>query len=126
MTRPYSNQKNTRPKQHKKGTTTKCKCDIVKSSEVEKSIIEPLPDNSNVTEEHDFPDATTDIHKYVKAVVKALQIGADRFLLGVVWVTKEGQIGHIRHPQVLGTDVTFGENREKRHHIGVIGKNEHN
>ena len=40
--------------------------------------------------------------------------------------TKEGRLSHKRFPDILGVDVTFGDNNEKRPHIRVIGKNQRN
>ena len=65
----------------------------------------------------------SDAHIYVLAVVNALRLGDDEVLLAVAWVTKEGRLAHIRHPFVLGTDVTFGKNNEKRPHNRTVGKN---
>ena len=59
---------------------------------------------------------------YITNVVKALAIGDDEILPGIAWSTKEGYRSHMRHPFVLGTDVTFGENAEKQPHIQTVGK----
>ena len=68
----------------------------------------------------------TEVATYVRTVVQALRIGEDEVLLGIAWATKEGYLTHIRYPSVLGTDVTFGDNAEKRPHIRTIGKNSRN
>ena len=67
-----------------------------------------------------------DVCRYVGTVVEALKIGEDEILLGVVWTTKDGYVSHMRFPYVLGTDVTFGDNNEKRPRIRNIGKNARN
>ena len=79
------------------------------------------------TAEHTEEDCDDpDIASYVQNVVKALKIGEDEILLAVVWTTKEGYVSHMRFPFILGTDVVFGNNNEKRPHIRTIGKNARN
>ena len=71
-------------------------------------------------------DVGSDPERYVRAVVEALKIGDDEVLLAVAWTTKEGRLNHMKFPDILGTDVTFGKNNEKRPQLRVIGKNARN
>ena len=87
-----------------------------------------LPEGTNpndfITEvcDNNEPDAA----KYVKAVVKALQLGDDMILLGISWATKESIRNHTRFPHIFGVDVTHGTNNERRPHLRVVGKNMRN
>ena len=68
----------------------------------------------------------TDPDRYIKTVVDALTIGKDEVLLAVAWTIKEGRLNHMKYPDVLGVDVTYGKNNEKRPQFRVIGKNARN
>jgi hypothetical protein len=68
----------------------------------------------------------SDMEQYVMSVVKALTLEDGEVLIGIAWTTKEGRLSHIRYPEILGVDVTYGDNNEKRPHIRVIGKNQRN
>ena len=68
----------------------------------------------------------SDMDRYVRSVVKALTLEDGEVLIGIAWTTKEGRLSHIRFPHILGVDVTYGDNNEKRPHIRVIGKNQRN
>ena len=63
---------------------------------------------------------------YVKAVVKALQLGNGEVLLAVAWVTAEGRQYHKRFPRVLGIDVKYGTNNERRPLCRFVGKTGNN
>lgn len=63
---------------------------------------------------------------YVKSVCEALKLGDNEILLAVAWVTAEGKIYHIKYPRVLGFDVKFGTNNEKRPLCRVVGRNTNN
>ena len=63
---------------------------------------------------------------FVRNVIEALRIGDDNFLLAVAWTTNDGYVSHMRFLYVLGTDMNFGNNNEKRPHIRSIGKNARN
>ena len=69
---------------------------------------------------------TSDEHDYVKAVVEALKLGEDEVLLGVAWSTKEGRLYHRKFPDILGVDIKFGTNNERRPHIRTIAKSGRN
>ena len=58
---------------------------------------------------------------YVLSVVNALTLKDGEVLLGIAWSTKEGRLGHIRFPDILGANVTYRDNNEKRPHICLIG-----
>lgn len=60
---------------------------------------------------------------YVQAVCKALQItDSGEVLLGVAWSTRESRDYHRKFPYVLGFDVTFGTNNERRPLFRVVSK----
>ena len=59
---------------------------------------------------------------YVKAVVNALSLGDDEILLAIAWATAEGRLYHIKYPQVLGIDVKYGTNSERRPLARGVGK----
>ena len=63
---------------------------------------------------------------YVLSVVKALTLKDWEVLLGIAWSTKEGRLAHINFPDIIGADVTYGDNNEKRPHICLIAKNQRN
>ena len=63
---------------------------------------------------------------FVCIVIEALRIGENKILLAVAWTTNDGYVSHMRFLYVLGTDMTFGDNNEKRPHIRSIGKNARN
>ena len=68
----------------------------------------------------------SDPERFIKTVVEALTLGEDEVLLAVAWTTKEGRLNHMKYPDVLGVDVTYGKNNEKRPQFCVIGKNARN
>ena len=84
--------------------------------------------NDDIIWVHDKIDADeeSDLARYIKTVVDALKIGEDEILLAVAWTTKEGRLNHMKYPDVLGVDVTFGKNSKKRPPFYVIGKNARN
>ena len=74
---------------------------------------------------HDNIDANerSDTERYIKTVVEARKIGDEEVLLAVAWTTKEGRLNHMKYPGVLGVDVTFLKNsNKKRPQMRVIGK----
>jgi hypothetical protein len=71
-------------------------------------------------------EQNSEMEKYVLSVVNALTLKDGEVLLGIAWSTKEGRLGHMRFPDILGADVTYGDNNEKRPHIRLIGKNQRN
>ena len=76
--------------------------------------------------EKEIVDETSEEYDYVKAVVQALKIGEDEVLLGVSWSTHEGRLYHRKYPDILGVDIKFGTNNERRPHIRTIAKNGRN
>ena len=68
----------------------------------------------------------SDPERYIKTVVEALTLAGDEILLAVAWTTKEGRLNHMKYPDVLGVDVTYGNNNEKRPQFCVIAKNTRN
>ena len=60
-----------------------------------------------------------------QTVVDALTI-VDKVLLVVAWTTNEGRLSHMKYPDVLRVDVTYGKDNEKQYQFCVIGKNAHN
>ena len=72
------------------------------------------------------PEEGSDPERFVKTVVEALRLGDDEILLVVARSTKEGRLNHKKYPEVLGVDVTYGKNNEKRPQFRVIGKNTRN
>ena len=81
------------------------------------------PDKYQETTEISQDDET---NYYVKAVVKGLSLGDGEVLLAVAWVTKEGKEYHTMFPRILGVDVTFGTNNEKRPLCRIVGKTSSN
>ena len=75
---------------------------------------------------HDEIDAEDGSNPAIKTVVDALTIDEDKVLLAVARTTKEGCLNHIKYPDVLGVDVTYGKNNEERPQFCVIGKNARN
>ena len=63
---------------------------------------------------------------YVKNVVKALQLGSGEVLLAVAWVTEEGRMYHEMFPGVLGLDVKYGTNNERRPLLRFVGRTGNN
>ena len=81
--------------------------------------------NDDIIWVHDEIDADkgSDPARYIKTVVEAFKIGEEEIVLAVVWTTKEGRLNHVKYPDVLQVDATFGKNNEKRPQFCVIGKN---
>ncbi len=75
-------------------------------------------DNNDVTE----PSHDKETNSYVKSVVNALTLGDGEVLLAVAWVTKEGREYHRMFPRILGMDVKYGTNNEKRPMCRLVGK----
>ena len=71
-----------------------------------------------------------DIHNdgkaFIKDLIKGLTLKDGTVLLAVMWVTKSGKLYHRKFPYVLGLDVTFGTNSEKRGLFRVSGKTSNN
>ena len=66
--------------------------------------------------------ADGDTTDYVKNVVKALSLGNGEVLLAIAWATEEGIQYHRMFPRVLGVDVKYGTNNERRPLLHFVGK----
>ena len=69
-------------------------------------------EGDNMTEE--INDVDPEAANYVEAVIKALELSYGEILLGVAWTTKDGYLNHKQFPNILGVNITFGTNNEKR------------
>jgi hypothetical protein len=67
-----------------------------------------------------------DTADYVKNVVQALKLEGGEVLLAVAWVTEESREYHQMFPRVLGLDVKYGTNNERRPLFRVIGRTGNN
>ncbi len=87
----------------------------------------PLLNDSDLVKCEDvFESTDPEAMNYVEAVTKALSIGDGEVLLAIMWVTPDGKLSHRRFPHILGMDVTYGTNNERRPLFRVIGKNARN
>lgn len=78
-------------------------------------------------EEVNMNEVDQEASDYVESVIKGLEIGdGGEILLGIAWATEDGRESHKAFPHVLGVDVTFNTNNEKRPLFRVIGKNARN
>lgn len=59
-------------------------------------------------------DVSADAKSFVKSLIQQLTTGDGTILLAVMFISEEGRKYHIKFPHVLGCDVTFGTNAEKR------------
>ncbi len=59
-------------------------------------------------------DVTAEAKLFIKSLVEGLTLKDGSILLAIMWVTKEGRSYHFKFPHVLGMDVTFGTNAERR------------
>ena len=71
-------------------------------------------------------DCESDEGKYIHALMKALEIDDGEILLGLAWSLDEQRRLHRAYPYILGIDVTFGTNAEKRPLLRVTGRNTRN
>ena len=55
----------------------------------------------------DFTDLTKEMKNQIKNVVKGLDLKVRKFLLTVVWITKESKLMHVKCPWLLGCDENF-------------------
>lgn len=67
-------------------------------------------------------DVSQDAQSFVKSLISQLTTGDGTILLAVMWVTEDGKLYHKKFPHVLGCDVTFGTNAEKRPLFRASGK----
>ena len=92
-------------------------------------LFDPLLNESEsdlVQNEETFQSTDQEAMNYVEAVTKALSIGDGEVLLAIMWATPDGRLSHRRYPHILGMDVTYGTNNERRPLFRVIGKNARN
>ena len=59
-------------------------------------------------------DVSPDAKSFVKSLIQQLTTGDGTILLAVMFISEEGRKYHVKFPHVLGCDVTFGTNAEKR------------
>lgn len=71
-------------------------------------------------------DPSEEAKSFIKNVIEGLTLGNGSILLAVMWVTKDGKKYHKKFPHVLGLDVTFGTNKEKRPLLRGSGKTSNN
>jgi hypothetical protein len=62
-------------------------------------------------------ELSTLAQQYIQSVIEGLSLGDGQFLLAVVFVTADEVRYHSMFPSVLGVDVVFGTNQEKRPHM---------
>ena len=71
-----------------------------------------------------------DIHDdgkaFIKHIIRGLTLKNGAVLLAIMWVTSKGKLYHRKFPHVLGLDVTFGTNAEKRDLFRVTTKTSNN
>jgi hypothetical protein len=67
-------------------------------------------------------DVSQDAKSFVKSLISQLTTGDGTILLAVMWVSEDGKLYHKKFPHVLGCDVTFGTNAEKRPLFRASGK----
>lgn len=71
-------------------------------------------------------DAHAEAKSYVKGIIEGLTMGDGQILLAIMWITKDAKRYHSKFPHVLGLDVTFGTNAEKRPLFRASGKTSNN
>jgi hypothetical protein len=71
-------------------------------------------------------DVSTEAKSFVKNLIQQLTTGDGTILLAVMWISDEGKRYHTKFPHVLGCDVTFGTNAEKRPLFRASGKTSDN
>ena len=71
-------------------------------------------------------DVSTEAKSFIKSVIDGLTLRDGSILLAIMWVTEEGRSYHVKFPHVLGIDVTFGTNAEKRPLLRTSGKTSNN
>ena len=95
------------------------------SASIANAIAESIIDDDfEVTDE--VVDCESDEGKYIQALLKALEIEDGEILLGLAWSLEEQRRLHCAYPYILGMDVTFGTNAEKRPLLRVTGRNTRN
>lgn len=67
-------------------------------------------------------DVSTEAKSFVKNLIQQLTTSYGTILLAVMWISDEGKRYHTKFPHVLGCDVTFGTNAEKRPLFRASGK----
>ena len=88
-------------------------------------LLPPLHDNGpDADETIETVETSNDkeTNRYVKAVINALSLGNGEILLAIAFVTGEGRKYHKKFPRVLGFDVKYGTNNEKRPMGRAVGR----
>ena len=67
--------------------------------------------------ESELKELSTSAQQYIQSVIEGLSLGDGHFLLAVVFVTADEVRYHSMFPSVLGVDVVFGTNQERRPHM---------
>ena len=70
-----------------------------------KGKIMTIEQKNNMSEEH---------KRFVTEIVLGLSLGNGEFLINVMWLDETAKRHHRLYPEVLGVDVTFRTNAEKR------------
>jgi hypothetical protein len=76
--------------------------------------------------ETELRELSESAQQYIQSVIKGLDLGDGQFLLAVAWVTSDAVRYHEMFPSVLGEDVVFGTNQEKRPLMRGTGKSAEN
>jgi hypothetical protein len=71
-------------------------------------------------------ELSSSAQKYIQPVIDSLELGGGQFLLAVVFVIADAVRYHSMFLSVLGVDVVFGTNQEKRPHMRGTGKSSYN
>ena len=82
---------------------------------------------SNATRsETEMKQISESSQKFVRSVIEGLKLHNGEFLLAIAFVTDEGRDYHKLFPSVLGFDVVFGTNAEKRPQMRGTGRTSSN
>ena len=65
-------------------------------------------------------EPNSEMETYFLSVVKALTLKDREVLLGITRSTKEGRLAHIRFPDIIGADVTYGDNAKKQRNKNIL------
>ena len=79
-----------------------------------------------IKSETELENISASTEKFVQSVIDGLQLSDGEFMLAVAFVTDEGRKYHKLFPSVLGFDVVFGTNAEKRPQMRGTGKTSSN
>ena len=76
--------------------------------------------------ESELKEISSSAQQYIQSVIDGLELGGRLFLLAVVFVTADAVRYHSMFPSVIGVDVVFGTNQEKRPHMRGTCKTSYN